>query len=519
MEPAVMAADRQASHAPLRVLLVDDDESDRLAICRCLRKSGIPVAVDEVASAAETLQRIPGAGYDCVVLDYFIPDANGLSLLQGIRRLEIDMPVVMFTGRGDEEIAVELMKAGAVDYLPKASLTPERLASSLRHAMQLSRAAAERRRAFEELRAEEQRFRTLANAIPQLAWISDGEGRRFWYNDRWYEFSGSSFEQSRDLGWQQLHHPDHLDRVRRSQSEAFARGALWEETFPLRRRDGAWRWFLVRAVPIPGIGEGPPRWLGTNTDITEQKQAEEERERLLAREQEARAAAERAIKARDEVLGIVAHDLRNPVHTVTMSATVLLEPSLSDERRLRQAAIVQRCAGGMERLIQDLLDVSLLESGNFAIRGEPVQLPGVLDEAVDLFDMEARSRRISFSCEVSPEMPPVRGDRRRLLQVLSNLLGNAFRFTPAGGRVALGARREGAVVEVRVEDSGPGIPPENLSHVFDRFWQADRTAGVGAGLGLAISKGIIEAHGGRIWVESAVGRGTTVYFTVPAVLG
>ena len=141
----------------LRILIVDDDETDRLAVRRCLHNSGMSVAVDEAGSAAEALKLIGSSAYDCVLLDYYLPDVSELSLFERLRAAAPDLPVVMFTGRGDEDIAVKLMKAGAADYLPKASITPERLAAGLRHAVELTRATAARKQAEHELRAEESR--------------------------------------------------------------------------------------------------------------------------------------------------------------------------------------------------------------------------------------------------------------------------------------------------------------------------------------------------------------------------
>src|SRR3990170_3671120 len=146
------------------------------AVCN---QCAIPVIAEDATSAEETLQRIASVRYDCALLDYYIPGVTGLALFQKIREVAAAMPVVIFTGRGDEYIAVESMKAGAADYLPKASLTPERLASSLRHIIELSGLAEARRRAEEELRAQEARFRTLVNAIPQLAWMTDRTGARY----------------------------------------------------------------------------------------------------------------------------------------------------------------------------------------------------------------------------------------------------------------------------------------------------------------------------------------------------
>jgi PAS domain S-box-containing protein len=494
---------------------MDDDEVDRLAVRRCVQQSGIAATLDEATSVPELMERLRAASYDCLLLDYHVPGVDSTALLREARRAVPETPVVMMTGRGDQEIAVELMKAGAADYLPKASLTSERLASSIRHALEIARAATARRRAEEEVRTQEAHFRTLANAIPQLAWISEPDGRRSWYNDRWYEFTGLSFDDVRDFGWHRIHHPDHLNRVREGQYASFARGEVWEDTYPLRRYDGVYRWFLSRAVPIRDESGRIVRWLGTNTDITEWKEAELERERLLVMEQESRTRAERAMKLREEILAVVAHDLRDPVHAIAMAAANLLELPLPQDQQMKQLVVMRRSAKRMDRLINDLLDVSRMDAGTFAIRHGTVHLAALIEETMDAFELQAAPRRVHLTTELAGDVPPVIGDRDRLAQVLANLVGNAIKFTPDGGSVRLRAAPLDNGVRVSVEDSGAGIPNDALPHVFDRFWQADRTSRSGAGLGLAIAKGIIDAHGGRIWAESSGGSGTTVHFTVP----
>src|SRR5690606_36702858 len=179
-----------AGGASVRLLVVDDGELDRLAVRRCIQQSGIGARADEAQSAEEALACLAGAVYDCVLLDYYIPGEDSLALLRQIREAAPGTPVIVFTGRGDEDIAVELMKAGVADYLPKGSLAPERLAAGVRHALEVTRAARAREHAEAELRAEEARFRTLANAIPQLAWMADAEGQRYWGNQRWYDYTG-----------------------------------------------------------------------------------------------------------------------------------------------------------------------------------------------------------------------------------------------------------------------------------------------------------------------------------------
>ena len=521
MESLDPAAQHPSGTRPLRILIIDDDELDRLAVRRCLHQAGIAATLDQARSAADALERVRPDSHDCVLLDYHLPGVDTVSLLRQFQAAAPATPIVIFTGRGDEEVAVEFMKSGAVDYLPKASLTPERLAASLRYAIETARTAEEKRRVEHALREREAEFRTLANAIPQMAWIADTDGRRYWHNDRWYEFTGMRPDESLGLGWRLAHHPEHRDRVCDGQMAAFARGDSWEDTFPLRRRDGVYRWFLSRALPIRTGDGSVARWIGTHTDITERLEAEravaasEERSRqLLALEQAARADAERATRARDDVLAIVAHDLRNPMHTV-MAAASMLGLAAEEDKRRRHVAIIQRSMKEMDRLISDLLDVARIESGTLPIQLDRVDVHALADQTLELFEAQALARRIALSAHVAPDVPPINADRNRLIQVLSNLLDNALKFTEDDRAVSLHATQVEGAVQISVRDAGAGLPEEDLPHVFDRFWQANRASRAGAGLGLAICKGIVEAHGGRIWAVSTVGQGTTIHFTLP----
>jgi signal transduction histidine kinase len=171
----------------------------------------------------------------------------------------------------------------------------------------------------------------------------------------------------------------------------------------------------------------------------------------------------------------------------------------------------------MNRLIEDLLDVALMEAGQLTIERAQLSASGLVVEAVEMQRPLASSSSIELRVEVDPDVPDVLGDRDRLLQVFENLIGNAIKFTNAGGRITAGAASRDEDVVFRVADTGCGIASENLPRVFDRFWQATRAGRQGAGLGLAITKGIVEAHGGRIWVESTAGSGSTFFFAIPRV--
>lgn len=215
------------------------------------------------------------------------------------------------------------------------------------------------------------------------------------------------------------------------------------------------------------------------------------------------------------MLAIVSHDLRNPVSLVSMCADLLLDESVPPEKRRQQAEIIKRSSDRMIRLIQDLLDVSVIEAGGLSVEREVVDSVAVAREACDMVEHIAGRKVLPVECEVPETLPPVHADRDRIIQVFSNLIGNAVKFTAEGGVVRLRCHAREGEVEFSVADTGPGIPEAHLSRIFDRFWQAKHTARTGAGLGLAIAKGIVGAHGGRIWVESRVGHGSTFFFALP----
>jgi PAS domain S-box-containing protein len=222
--------------------------------------------------------------------------------------------------------------------------------------------------------------------------------------------------------------------------------------------------------------------------------------------------ARRATALRDEVLGIVAHDLRNPLSTILVQGQLIREGSAGPVH----AHAIIRAAKRMNRLIEDLLDVTRMEAKRFSVKRMRLHPAPFVADFLATQQPLAASSSVTLRGDVPSDLPDVWADRDRILQVLENLVGNAVKFTPAGGEICVGAvAREESEVLFYVADTGRGIPPDEVPHVFDRFWQSQRAGRSGAGLGLAIVKGLVEAHGGRIWVESTLGHGTTIFFTLP----
>jgi signal transduction histidine kinase len=223
--------------------------------------------------------------------------------------------------------------------------------------------------------------------------------------------------------------------------------------------------------------------------------------------------AKRATEVRDEVMGIVAHDLRNPLQLITTDAEQLRRSGPEQAREI--GAEIGAAASRMNRLIADLLDATRLEAGRFSVSPGRLHIAEVISAVVETQAPLVSSRSLELRAAISPDLPEIWADYDRLLQVFENLVGNAMKFTRPGGKITLGADAHGTEIVFSVSDTGSGIPESDLPHVFDRFWQAPKGRHRGAGLGLPIVKGIVEAHGGRVWVQSSVGEGSVFYFTIP----
>jgi PAS domain S-box-containing protein len=303
-----------------------------------------------------------------------------------------------------------------------------------------------------------------------------------------------------------------LEKVRRGES------VMSMETERVRK-DGS---RLPVSVSISPVRDAAGEVVGASTngrDITERKRAEEERERLLAREQEARAAAEEANRLKDEFLATLSHELRTPLTAILGWAHLLRSGRLDEESAARAVEIIERNADAQNQLIEDILDVSRIITGKTSLHVEPVEPVSVIEAAAEAVRPAAEAKRVELKIPASTEAVSVFGDAARLRQVVWNLLTNALKFTPEGGRVEVRVARADSHVRIKVSDTGEGIDPEFLPYVFDRFRQADasttRKRG-GLGLGLAIVRHLVELHGGTVGAESeGQGRGATFTVTLP----
>lgn len=260
---------------------------------------------------------------------------------------------------------------------------------------------------------------------------------------------------------------------------------------------------ILRSAAAPVMVDGKVvAAVAVNTDITESKRHER--------------ALEKAVRDRDEMLALVSHDLRNQLTVVTAALALLGMRNVAPDTR-DMLDLATSAAKSMMDLIEDLMEVSTLEAGGMSVNLKPESAAHLARTACDRFETLAAKKSIKLSCDTITGLPPVQADARRIHQVFANLISNAIKFSPEGTAIEIGAVHEGSFVRFLVSDQGIGIAAEALPNVFDRFWQARVTDRGSAGLGLAIARGIVEAHGGTIWVESEVGKGSTFFFTLPEV--
>jgi PAS domain S-box-containing protein len=481
----------------MRILLVDDDEVDRAAVRHALRGRW---EIDEAISAAGAVERLRARPYDCVILDHGLPGEDGLSLLRRIRGAGITTPVLVVTGLEDE-IAAALIAAGASDYLPKSDVTPRRLERRLRFAIRVGEAEEQARVAQHALAAQRQLLGAVIQQLPAAVFVADSSGKLIFSNDTARTWCGD-LDTVDGLGackacWSDGRWLEPLEwPLHRALAEDCA---IVGVEMQLYRPDGTMVFVRASAAPVRGPGGEKIAAVMILDDCTEERSIKEE----LAR----------AVLVREDVLAVVSHDLRNPIHAVGVAIDELADPELGLPERARYIGAVRRTLKRADRLIEDLLDASRIDGGILAVQPQAISVRAMLEQAAQEHEMLAREAGMPIAVEAIDDI--VCADRDRVLQTLGNLIGNAFRHARGRGPIELRAARDGDWVWISVADRGPGILSDVLPRIFDRFYKADRTRRSGAGLGLAIARGIVRAHGGSIEAGNREGGGAELRFSLP----
>ncbi|MGH9956866.1 MAG: ATP-binding protein, partial [Pyrinomonadaceae bacterium] len=378
----------------------------------------------------------------------------------------------------------------------------------------------ERKQTEQELVESEAQFRQVANTMPQIVWAARADGYIDYYNERWYEFTGFPRDVFGQSSWEPILHPDDVERTVETYFGCVRDGKPYQIEYRFKdRTHGSYRWFMGRALPVRNDGGEIIRWFGTCTDIDDQKQVEVELKELMERERKARAAAEVANRVKDEFLAMVSHELRTPLNAIAGWARLLMSGKLDQETSQRAVETIDRNAGAQATIINELLDTARIVSGKLQLEQQAVNLAVIIEEAMDVVRPASEAKGIEMEAAFDSGAGPVVGDAVRLQQVIWNLLSNAVKFTPREGRIEVSLKRAGSNTAIVVSDSGQGISPDFLPHIFERFQQADnseRRQHGGLGLGLSIARHLVEMHGGRIKAESeGENKGSTFTITLP----
>jgi PAS domain S-box-containing protein len=497
-------------NGPLRVLLLEDDAHDAELIQVSLEADDFVCDVTRVQTRAKFLAGLEDSGIELILADYKLPSFDGLSALKLALSTRPDLPFIFVSGTLGEEAAIEALKIGATDYVLKTRLS--RLGPSVHRALREARERAEREKAEEVARRSEKELLDVIEAIPTMAFTTLADGSSAWVNRQWVEYSGLSVEGTSGSGWQVTLHPDDLDGHMTKWQQSMASGDPFENEARHRSAIGEYRCFLVRAVPLRDENGKIRKWYGTLTDIEDRKRAEQERERL--RELEADLAYMSRVLTVGELAASLAHEIRQPITAALIRAQACTRWLRRDAPEVEEACAAASAMVADVTRAAEIIDRvrSLYQRGT--PKQEPVDLNEIIREMTVLLNDTARRNSVSIRTELDVGLPTARADRVQLQQILMNLMSNGIEAMQAtGGGLSVTSRRtEDDQLLISVSDSGVGLPVDGHERIFEAFFT---TKPHGTGMGLSISRRIIELHGGRLWASSNAGRGATFQFTLP----
>lgn len=498
-----------------RVLIIEDERVDREIYKRYLRDSPpFQFEFAESDSAAAGIEMSTRWAPDCILLDFNLPDMHGLDVLPRLRGEDDRLPcaVVMLTAFGGEELAVNAMKTGAMDYLPKGKVAAEVLLRAVVNAIetfQMQQRIDAQRSALER---STRQYQTLLEAIPQMVWMANSEGRGEYANSRWSEYTRLGIEQAGPLGWDELLHPEDRERTWSAWNQARQVGSAFETEHRLKRAaDGSYRWHLVRAVPFRGGAGEVTNWFGTQTEIENQKQAE-----IVNLQKE-------KLQGIGRLAAGIAHDFNNLLVAIIGGASYVMEslPASHPGQQMLQGVV--RAGERAAELTAKMLA--------YAGKGNMYCVPTDLNTLVRDTCSSLRAslpKTIRLNILSAPDLPLITTDSRQMRQVIVDLVMNGVEAFGEGapGTISVGtetldggegytaALKVGKYVVLEVRDNGCGMNEETQRQVFDPFFTTKFT---GRGLGLAAVQGFARSSGGAVFVESAPGKGTCLRVLLPAM--
>jgi PAS domain S-box-containing protein len=491
-----------------RILIVDDDANLRRTVSDILEAKGyVPVIAATGRAAVESVRETAPA---VALLDLRMEDLSGIKVLRRIRERSPRTECIVLTGHASQESAIEAVNLGAYGYLQKPYDVNQLLVTIQR--------AIERQEDRQALQASEERYRRFFETSRDCAFITSREGRWLDMNQTAVELFG--YDSQEELEKVNVHdlYAQPADREVLLQTIE-EQGAVQNYAVDLQKRDGDVVHALITCVPLRDKQGRIGSLQGTIRDITEQKEAEEALATYAVELAEKNAELERLNEQKNQFLGIAAHELRNPLHFILTYSEFLLEEAsdVLTEEQVKFLSIIRSSSEFMVRLVNDLLDVARINAGRLQLNTEPTDLVALVRRSVSLNRTLAAKRDVDLRLQEDP-LPTLAVDPVKIEQVLNNLMTNAVKYSPPGSVVNLTLSRDGDYVTLAVRDRGPGIPDDELDRVFQPFETTSiesLTGEKGTGLGLVIAKKIAQGHGGNIWVESAVGQGTTFYLSLP----
>jgi two-component system phosphate regulon sensor histidine kinase PhoR len=473
------------------VLVIDDEERVREGCRKVLARDGYAVTIAE--SGEVGLNLIERQHYDLILLDLMMPSLSGFDVLAHVKALHPDSVIIVISGYATVENSIEAMKKGAFDFIPKP-FSPEQLRV-------LTRKAIEYTRAMQDIADEKSRMRVLINLLTDGVMATDSQKRIVLANPAFLRMVGCRQVHAAGCPVGEVIHYDQLEKLIDR-----ALGLTGEELIEITAEicceaEAGETGAILGAHCIPYIDRAG-RNVGTITvlhDIT---------------------ALKRMDQIKSEFVSMVSHEIRSPLNSVLAQMKIILD-GLAGEVTPKQQEILSRASTKVKSLVtlsSELLDLARIESGLISQVKEQLNLSDILEDQVAFHSAAAQAKKISLTLEPLPQLMPVLVDRRNMEEVFSNLISNAINYTPEGGRVVVSAALEEGYLRASVSDNGIGMAPEDLSHIFNRFYRIknDKTRFIiGTGLGLAIVKSIVEAHNGFIRVESEPDKGSTFHVYIP----
>lgn len=507
----------------IRILLVEDDEIDVRAFDRALRKTNITYSLKSCVYAHEALGLLEGrlADFDCIFVDYQLPGMDGLTLLQEIKALGFEQPVLVMTSQGDEKIAVEMMKKGAFDYFPKADLSPAKIINLVNAIKHFNKVSDEKKRIEATFNQQKVFTEAVTNHSPNIIYVLDMLSGRFIYVNRSvFEELGYSKDEVKKMGEQVFEltvNPEHLPKVTEhlQKLSRSADGVIHEVEYQMKNAEGKWVWYYNRDVVFKrDAGNKVIQVLGSTSNISNIKKVESD---LRIAKQE----AEKAAKVKSEFLSNMSHEIRTPMNAIIGLTDLLLTEKHNPfvEENLKS---IKQSADNLLVIINDILDFSKIEAGKMVIEAIDFDLKYQLQHICKMMAHKAREKGLAFETTMDEKIPKyLVGDPFRLNQIIINLAGNAIKFTKIGFvKIDALLREETAdtiQIQISVKDSGIGIPEDKQQTIFESFTQAgsDTTRFFGGtGLGLTITSQLVKLMGGDILVRSTPDVGSEFTITL-----